>query len=126
MAGPKKILQAVFFLTKTGKQPVRDWLMDMDRDDRKSIGEDIATLEFCWPIGKPKCSPIVGVKGLYEIRSNISDGRIARVFFVLIRSEMVLLHAFIKKTQKTPAKELDLATARMKEVQSHEKEPSDR
>ena len=40
MAGLKKILQAVFFLTKTGKQPVRDWLMDMDRDDRKSIGED--------------------------------------------------------------------------------------
>jgi phage-related protein len=89
-------------------------------EDRKAIGEDIATLEFCWPIGKPKCSPIKGIKGLYEIRSNISSGRIARVFFVLVGSQMVLLHGFVKKTQKTPDKELELAATRMKKVRRHE------
>lgn len=119
MNQPRKILQAAFFVTDTGKRPVRDWLMELTPQDRKSIGEDIATLEFSWPIGKPKCSPIQGVKGLYEVRFSISSGRIARVFFVLIGNQMVLLHGFVKKTQKTPDKELKLAIARMKEVQRH-------
>ena len=120
MNTPAKILQAVFFATEAGKRPVRDWLMELEPADRKSIGEDIATLEFCWPVGMPKCSPMKGIKGLYEIRSNISSGRIARVFFVLVGNQMVLLHGFVKKTQKTPDKELKLATARMKEVQRYE------
>jgi phage-related protein len=72
----------------------------------------------------PKCAAMGGVKGLHEIRSNISSGRIARVFFVLISGRMVLLHGFVKKTQKTPERELKLATARMKEVQRHEKQES--
>lgn len=117
---PQKVLQAAFFVSETGKRPVRDWLMGLTPEDRKTIGEDIATLEFCWPIGKPKCSPIVGIKGLYEVRSNIGSGRIARVFFTLIGNRMILLHGFIKKTQKTPDKELKLATARMKEVERYE------
>jgi phage-related protein len=92
--------------------------MGLPPQDRKSIGEDIATLEFCWPVGMPKCSPMKGIKGFYEIRSNISSGRIARVLFV--GNRMVLLHGFVKKTQKTPDKELRLAAARMKEVQRYE------
>jgi phage-related protein len=120
MNTPTKILQAAFFTTETGKRPVRDWLMELEPQDRKTIGEDIATLEFCWPVGKPKCSPMKGVKGLWEIRSNISSGRIARVFFVVVGHQMVLLHGFVKKTQKTPDKELNLATARMKEMQRYE------
>lgn len=120
MMRPQKILQAAFFVSETGKRPVRDWLMELTPEDRKTIGEDIATLEFCWPIGKPRCSPIVGIKGLYEVRSNIPSGRIARVFFVPIGNRMILLHGFIKKTQKTPDKELRLAAARMKEVQRYE------
>ncbi|MFH1794265.1 MAG: type II toxin-antitoxin system RelE/ParE family toxin [Pseudomonadota bacterium] len=117
---PTKILQAAFYASDTGRRPVREWLMELSPEDRKTIGEDIATLEFCWPVGKPKCSPMTGIKGLWEIRSNISSGRIARVFFVLTGNQIVLLHGFVKKAQKTPDKELNLATARMKEVQRYE------
>ena len=120
MKAPTKILQAAFFTAGAGKRPVREWLMEFSPEDRKRIGEDIATLEFCWPVGMPKCSPMKGVKGLYEVRSNISSGRIARVFFVLIGNEMVLLHGIVKKTQRTPEKELKLAAARMKEVKRYE------
>jgi phage-related protein len=120
MTGPQKRLQAAFYANDSGKQPVREWLLELPREDRKAIGEDIATLEFCWPVNQPKCSPIKGIKGLYEVRSNISSGRIARVFFVLIGSQMVLLHGFVKKTQKTPDKELKLAATRMKKVQRDE------
>lgn len=116
MIAPAKTLQAVFFVTGTGRRPVREWLMEFGPEDRKAVGEDIATLEFCWPVGMPKCSAIKGIRGLYEVRSNISSGRIARVFFVLIGHRMVLLHGFVKKTQKTPDKELKLAAARMNEV----------
>jgi phage-related protein len=122
MSRPTKILQAAFYASSTGKRPVREWLMELAPEDRKSIGEDIATLEFCWPVGMPKCSPIKNVKGLYEIRSSISSGRIARIFFVLADNQMVLLHGFVKKTQKTPDKELKLASARLKEVQRYEKD----
>src|SRR5262245_16995976 len=99
MTIPAKVLQAVFYITETGKRPVREWLMELSPEDRKTIGGDIATLEFCWPVGMPKCSAMKGIKGLYEIRSNISSGRIARVFFILIGSRMVMLHGFVKKTQ---------------------------
>lgn len=114
-----KVLQAAFYVSAAGKRPVREWLMELAPEDRKTIGEDIATLEFCWPIGKPKCAPIQGVKSMYEVRSNISSGRIARVLFVLVGNRMVLLHGFVKKTQQTPEKELKLAISRMKEVQRH-------
>ncbi len=121
MIAPKKILQAVFYRLLTGKEPVRDWLLALEKLDRKTIGEDIATLEFSWPIGKPKCSPMKGISGLFEVRSNISDGCIARIVFVIIGSQMVLLHGFIKKSQKTPKKDLNLAIKRMKEVRQNDK-----
>ena len=120
MQPPAKILQASFYTNLAGKRPVREWLMGLDAGDRKSIGEDIATLEFCWPVGMPKCAPIKGIMGLYEIRANISSGRIARVFFVISGGQMVLLHGFVKKTQKTPDRELNLAATRMKEAQRYE------
>ncbi|MDB5556693.1 MAG: hypothetical protein JWL86_6677 [Rhizobium sp.] len=97
--------------------------MELSPEDRKTIGEDIATLEFCWPVGMPKCLPMRGFKGLYEIRSNISSGRIARILFVLIGNQMVLLHGFVKKTQKTPDKELKVAATRMKRCSAMNENP---
>ena len=53
--------------------------------------------------------------GLFELRLKGTEG-IARVFFCLIvKQQIVMLHSFIKKTQKTPDKELKLAKQRMKE-----------
>ncbi|THV23013.1 type II toxin-antitoxin system RelE/ParE family toxin [Peteryoungia ipomoeae] len=93
--------------------------MALSVNDRRTIGEDIATLEYCWPVGMPKCAAISGVKGLFEIRSSLEHGRIARVFFTMVQGRMVLLHGFEKKTQKAPTKELTIAITRMKEVSRH-------
>jgi phage-related protein len=109
-----KKVHAVFYRTKQGAEPVRDFIRALVREDRRIIGNDIATVEFGWPIGKPKCAPL-GMS-LWEVRSNLSSNRIARVLFILHEDEMVLLHGFIKKTQKTPQNDLDLARKRMKEV----------
>jgi len=94
--------------------PVRDWLLSLSEADRKAIGDDIRTAEFGWPVGMPLCRSIAGKKGLWEIRSHLSDGRIGRVFFCVYDGHMALLHGFIKKTGKTPAKELEIADKRMK------------
>ncbi len=109
--GAKKI-EVVFFRTAAGMEPVRRWLLGMPKADRTRIGDDIRTVEFGWPIGMPVCRPLGG--GLYEVRSNIADG-IARTIFAIDGDEMVLLHGFVKKSQKAPKPELDLARARWKQ-----------
>ncbi len=52
-----------------------------------------------------------------EVRSDLSDGKIGRVIFCVIGESMALLHCFMKKTQKTPPRDIQLALKRMKEVE---------
>ncbi|MGC2696034.1 MAG: type II toxin-antitoxin system RelE/ParE family toxin [Candidatus Angelobacter sp.] len=106
----QKRIPAIFFRTGAGGEPVREWLKSLSREDRKQIGTDIMTVEFGWPIGMPVCRPLG--HAIYEVRTSLSNNRIARVlFYVDKRGRMVLLHGFIKKTQKTPAEELNLAAS---------------
>jgi phage-related protein len=107
-------LPAAFYSTAAGHEPVREWLKRLDEADRRTVGQDIATGEFGWPVGMPICRSLG--KGLYEIRSDISHRRIARVIFCIAEKQMVLLHGFIKKTQKTPKADLDLALKRKTEL----------
>ena len=109
-----KKVPAAFYETASGKEPVRDWLLGLDAESRRIVGRDIATAEFGWPIRMP-LSRNLG-SGLFEIRSNISGKRIARVIFVLRKGRLVLLHGFVKKSQKTPKSDLDLARQRAKEI----------
>jgi phage-related protein len=115
-AKPKK-LPAAFYRNAAGNEPVRAWLKRLPPDDRKAIGIDIATVEFGWPVGMPACRPIASRKGIWEVRSDIGDGRIARILFCIHGGRMMLLHGFIKKSQKTPAREIDTAVKRKKEIE---------
>jgi phage-related protein len=85
--------------------------MELSQTERKIIGADIKTVEFGWPIGMPTCR-LMGNNGLFEVRSSLPSARIARVLFCIHNNEMVLLHGFIKKSQKTPKTELELALTR--------------
>ena len=78
--------------------------------DRHTVGTDIQKVEFGWPIGRPHCTPLG--KGLWEVRSALASNRIARVIFCMGDGTMILLHGFIKKTQKTPQADIDLALKR--------------
>lgn len=64
----------------------------------------------------PYCRPLG--HGLWEVRSNLADGRIARVIFCLVDGEMILLHGFEKKTQKAPQQDIALALRRAKEIET--------
>lgn len=109
-----KRLPAAFYALPSGREPVRDWIRSLGRDDRKIVGEDIKDVEFAWPIGMPLCRALGN--GLWEVRSRLGQGRIARIVFCIGEDRMVLLHAFIKKTQKMPAADLALAVRRLKEI----------
>ena len=112
MTAGLKRLPAHFYRSGSGREPVREWLKGLEAEDRKVIGEDIKDVEFSWPIGMP----LVGSLGreLWEVRSRLPRGRIARVIFCVEQGHMVLLHGFIKKTQKTPQHDLELAFKRSK------------
>ena len=115
MARIKKIPSA-FYQNASGRHPVREWLKELDAEDRRSIGADIATVEYGWPVGMPTCRPLG--QGLWEVRSTLPRNRIARVIFGIVRNEMVLLHGFIKKTQQTPAEDLALSRKRLTEIET--------
>jgi phage-related protein len=105
-------LKVVFFQTDTGNEPVREWLKALSKDDCKVIGADILTVQYAWPVGKPLVDNLGD--GVWEVRSRL-DNRIARTLFALVNQEIVLLHGFIKKQQRTPVDELELAKKRKKQ-----------
>jgi len=107
------ILDVRFFRTESGTEPVRDWLRTLSATDKKAIGEDIKTVQFGWPLGMPLVDHLEG--GVWEVRTRLGT-RIARTLFATERGVMILLHAFIKKQQKTPKPELDLAKERLKQL----------
>ena len=111
---PAKRVGVVFYRTPSGSEPVREWLKSLAADDRMTIGADIKTIEYGWPIGMPVCRSLG--KGIWEVRSDLKGGRIARVLFAFHESNMYLLNGFIKKTPKTPLEEIELALRRFREV----------
>ena len=112
-------LRVVFYRLAGGREPVRDWLKRLSRLERKCIGEDIKTVQFGWPLGMPLVRRLE--LELWEVRSNPKN-RIARVIFTLYDDQIVLLHAFIKKTKRTPKDDLALARRRRRQLeQGYEK-----
>ena len=77
---------------------------------KRKIGEDIKTAQIGWPLGMPLIRKID--KDLWEVRTRLENG-IARVFFTVDGEYMILLHGFIKKSQKTPQNELKTALTRL-------------
>lgn len=108
-------IPVVFFRLDSGREPVREWLKSLGRDSTRPIGEDIKTLQFGWPIGMPLARKIS--RDLWELRSTVPTG-IARTFFTIYQRRIVLLHGFVKKSQKTPPKELAIARRRLTKLRS--------
>lgn len=103
-----------FYRTDAGREPVLDWLRSLDKDDRRAIGLDLVRVQFGWPVGMPLVRSLKD--GLWEVRSTLPSSRIARLILCFHEGKLVVVHGFIKKTQKTPAEDLALARRRMKEV----------
>ena len=108
-------IQLIFFRTAAGNEPVREWLKELPEQDRRAVGQDLERVQHRWPVGMPLARPLG--KGLWEVRTSLPSRRIARVLFCFHEEVLVALHGFIKKTQKTPPPDLDLALQRTKELE---------
>jgi phage-related protein len=106
----------VFYRSSSAREPVREWLKKLDSVDRLAVGQDLMRAQWRWPVGMPLCRPMG--QGLWEVRTELPSNRIARIIVCLDDGVLVALHAFIKKTQKTPEDELALARKRQKELKS--------
>ena len=115
MAEDDKRVPARFYRTANGGEPVREWLKGLDPAARRVIGFDLKEAEFGWPVGMPLCRSLG--RGLWELRRTLRDRRIARVIFCTHGGQLVVLHGFIKKTQRTPPQEIELALKRKREVE---------
>jgi phage-related protein len=109
------ILDVRFYQMESGAEPVREWLKALPASARRTIGEDLKTVQFGWPLGMPLVRKMD--KGLWEVRIHL-EGRVARVLFTVVSSAMVLLHGFVKKSAATPKDDLALAKSRLKQLRS--------
>jgi phage-related protein len=109
MAEGLKPIPLVFWRSATGREPVREWLNGLSREDKRTIGRDMAKVQYGWPIGLPLCRPLS--VGLWEVRASLPSRREARIFFGFHDGMLVALHAMIKKAQK-------MARQRFKELQA--------
>jgi len=110
---------AAFYQTRAGAQPVRDWL----RGWVPKIARPSATIsEPSSLAGQLVCRPVVRWgDGLFEVRTNLGGGRIARVLFIVERGNAVLLHGFLKKSQKIPQRELQTTKIRLADLRERMK-----
>ena len=112
---PQKI-ELVFYRTDSGNEPVREWLLNLNEQNRREVGLDLMRVQFAWPVGMPLVRPLGD--GLFEVRTNLPDRKIARVLFCFHDGELFALHGFIKKTRATPSDDLKLARKRKAEVEN--------
>jgi len=100
------------------KIPVLDFILGLNPKQQAKIYREIDLLEkFGSDLHYPHVDSIKGdkYKGLLELRIEFSSN-IFRIFFFLYQvNNAILLHGIVKKKQKTPSKELDVALERMKE-----------
>ena len=111
---PKKI-PLVFFRTSAGREPVREWLRELPRVERRTIGTDLLRAQWRWPAGMP-LSCAMG-SGLWEIRTDLPTKRTGRLSICMYRERLVALHGFIKKARATPDEDLELPRKRKKELE---------
>jgi phage-related protein len=107
-------VQVRFYRSAIGREPAVEWLRDLEKEDRRAIGLDLMRVQFGWPIGMPLVRNLKD--GLWEVRSSLPSHKIARLILCFHEQTLVVLHGFIKKTQKTSTEDLELARRRMKEI----------
>ena len=88
----------LFYRTASGREPVREWLKQIDPANRKRIGEDLYTLQLGWPVGMPLARKLES--NLWEFRRHISIG-IVRIMFTEQKEALILFAWFHQEIAKT-------------------------
>jgi len=104
-----------FYKTQSGKSPIKNWLIGLDIKTKAKIFKNIEMLkEFNINLKAPYVKPLEDK--LYELRTKDSKGIYRIIYFAYTNKTFYLLNGFVKKSQKTPKNEIELAKSRMKEI----------
>lgn len=105
----------LFYRTIAGRDVIKEWLRSFDKPDRAILGYDLKRVQIGFPMGLPLCRSLGG--GLWEVRSSLGGNREVRMIFFhdAAHRALVVVHGFVKKSQKTPKAEIDIAVRRMRE-----------
>ncbi len=103
---------------ENGKEPITEFLISLSEKHRAKVIWEIELLrEFGTDLKEPHIKAVTGkeYKGLWELRIKFA-GDISRIlYFMPVKDNFILLHGFIKKTEKTPKRELDSALRYMED-----------
>ena len=113
-----KMHRVRFYRTVVGKEVVLDWIKALPKADQRVLGRDLLAVQVGFPMGLPLCRSLGG--GLWEVRSTLTNRTEARMIFYFDSplQSVVVLHVFIKKSQRTPKSEIDLALRRRRESET--------
>lgn len=107
--------RTVYYKAASGKVPVREFIEEQDAKTQERIRADFGRLRsFGAALGFPYVRKLEG-REFWELRTRVGADAYRTFYFAYSGRRFVLLHAFQKKSQKTPQKELDTAEARMKD-----------
>lgn len=106
-----------YYQTPNGRSPVEAFLVGLSEAMRSEIFDALALLQAGVTLAMPLSRNLSGIRfGLHELRFRDRTGQV-RVFYYLKRGDAIyLVHAFRKKTQQIPQKELDIVLKRIKEI----------
>jgi phage-related protein len=98
MSGPPVKIPLFFYRSSASAEPVREWMRELDADDRNVIGQDLMRVQFRRPVGMPLCRPLSA--GLWEVRSSLRGDRIARILFFVEDGRIGVLHGSSRRPKR--------------------------
>ena len=114
--------RTVYYKNASGRVPVREFIEEQDAKTQERIRADLGRLRrFGSALGFPYVRKLEG-REVWELRTRVGGDAYRTFYFAYSGRRFVLLHAFQKKSQKTPQKALDTAEARMKDYIERDKE----
>ena len=119
----EQVLSIMFYKLPSGKEPVREFLKGLSKSDRAKVGALLFKLQKEHKLSSPNAEYLG--KQLWELRVIGENGKIRVMYCYFAKTNIILLHAFIKKSAKTPTQELELAMERKRYIKlledSHER-----
>ena len=110
-------MKVLYYRSSSGRSPVEEFIRELPSGLQEEFVEAVSMLEDGEKLEMPLSRNLAGIHpGLHELRLRDASGAYRVFYYIKVREAIFMLHAFKKKTQKTPAKELVLALRRMKEV----------
>lgn len=100
-----------FYKTETGEIPLEKFLSDLEKTDNKMLAKIMREISLLKQNGnelrEPHTKPLK--KGLFELRVKQGNNISRIIYFFFVDRKIILTNGFIKKTQKTPIKEIEIA-----------------